>query len=105
MTLDPTRAAFTLTDSVTGPPGSTTPLVGESVIQVAVPAEAVKEIGPPVVVSCTDCAAGLGGFTKVSELGLAVSVGGGCVTTSVTLVTPAVPGGTAAAGAKVTEAV
>jgi len=41
----------------------------------------------------------------VSDDGLAVNLGGGAVTTSFTLVTPAVPGGTAAAGVKVTDAV
>jgi hypothetical protein len=90
---------------VTGPPGSTTPLAGETENHVAVPAEAVKEIGPALVVNCTVCATGLGGAANVNDDGLAVSVGGGSVTTSFTWVTPAVPGGTAAAGVNVTDAV
>ena len=59
-----------------------------------------------VVVNVTICGA-VGGDAaeNVSEVGLTVNVGRGSVTISFTLVTPAVPGGTAAAGAKVTDAV
>jgi hypothetical protein len=46
-----------------------------------------------------------GGLVKVSKRGLKVSVGKGAVTTIFTLVVPAVPGGTAAAGVKITAAV
>src|SRR5579864_3374342 len=105
VTCAPSAAVFTDTVRVTGPPGSTTPLVGATLSHAAVPADAVNEIGPALVVSCTACAAGAGGETKVKELGLAVRVGGGAVTTNFTLVTPFVPGGTATAGENVTAAV
>src|SRR5579864_776448 len=97
--------ASAVTVSVTGPPGNTMPLAGATVIHVAVPGDAENEIGPPVVVKTTVCAAGAGGFVKVREFALIVKVGGGSVTISFTLVVAPVPGGTATAGVNTTAAV
>jgi hypothetical protein len=76
---------FTATLTLNGNPGSTTPLVGVTVIHVALPPLAVKGTGPPVVVKINVCAAG--GFTgvlKLSVVPLSTSVGGGASTVSVT---------------------
>ena len=81
------------------------PLDGATVSQEAVPAEAENETGPPLVDNWTVCDAGAGGFVKASKSGLRVRVGKGAVTTIFTLVAPAVPGGTATAGVKITVAV
>jgi hypothetical protein len=81
------------------------PLVGTTVSQEAVPAATENDTGPLFVDNWTVCAAGAGGFVKASKSGLRVSVGKGAVTTILTLVVPAVPGGTAAAGVKITAAV
>src|SRR5689334_10832183 len=62
-------------------------------------------MGASLVFNWTVCAAGAGGLVKVSEFGLNVRTGGGCVTISLTLVVAAVPGGVATAGVKVTAAV
>jgi hypothetical protein len=81
-------------------------LVGETFSQADVPAEAENATGPSVVVNVTVCGATGGDAAEnVSEVGFMVNVGKGSVTISFTFVTPAVPGGTAAAGAKVTDAV
>ena len=97
---------MTLTVRVTGAAGSTTPLAGETVNQADVPAEAENATGPSVVVNVTVCGVTGGDAAEnVSEVGFKVNVGRGSVTMSFTLVTPDVPGGTATAGAKVTDAV
>jgi hypothetical protein len=81
------------------------PLAGATVNQEAVLAEAENDTGPLFVDNWTVCATVTGGFVKASKSWLRVSVGKGAVTTIFTLVAPAVPGGTAAAGVKITAAV
>src|SRR5580698_6178748 len=77
--------SFTVTVSVTGSPGNTTPLVGDTVIQAALPTAAVKVIAPPVVVSVSVCGVGIsGGVVKLKDDALTTSVGSGCKTVSVT---------------------
>jgi hypothetical protein len=81
------------------------PLLGATVSQEAVPAEAENDTGPLLVDNWTVCATAAGGLVKVSEGGLRARVGKGAVTTIFTMVVPAVPGGTATAGVKTTAAV
>lgn len=65
-------------------PGSTTPVVGFSVIQFAPVADAVYGIGPPVVDNVIVCGLGAGGALKFSVVELSCRAGSGWLTTSVT---------------------
>src|SRR5487761_2620481 len=77
---------FTETVSVMGAPGSTTPLVGETVIQTALCTAALNGTGPPVVVNTSVCApGGLGGVAKFSVELLICSVGSAASTASATV--------------------
>src|SRR6266478_3834988 len=83
------RLGFAVTVSVTGPPGSTMPLVGATVSQKAVPAEAENDTGPLLVDNWTVCATVAGGLVKASTSGLSVRVGKGAVTMIFMFVAPA----------------
>src|SRR5487761_2666293 len=72
--------------TVMGAPGSTTPLVGETVIQTALCTAALNGTGPPVVVNTSVCApGGLGGVAKFSVELLICSVGSAASTASATV--------------------
>src|SRR6266478_3229109 len=55
------RPGFAVTVRIAGPPGSTMPLVGATVSQEAVPAEAENDTGPLLVDNWTVCATVAGG--------------------------------------------